>query len=463
MGCFGFPKVLSRWCTQEQHSGERHVRPPIIAPCHTSGSSELIKRPTITEVAEQYSGEFEKLEGPTEFKIQNDCSLTLSSKKPQLLSPAVRRLTVMVERDVHVHQLFIQAFQEVPRTPRYDLDPGGHPQVRSYGSFLQLLDHIVTTAPEFDSTVMSGFPINAVLAWPMATRSGIAVFLHEKVNAHIRDILNAWATLLRSPESAYVLNDDPERGWLGRKALAQMPNFADEYECDPTKPHYGFASWDAFFTRKLRKEVRRVEAKEDARVIVNACESIPYRMAFEVKSQDRFWMKDQSYSLENMLAGDALAPQFYDGTVYQAYLDPTNYHRWHSPVSGVIRKAYVHTGAYYAQCPSVGFDHSAPNRSQAYLTQVATRAMIFIEADHPTIGLLCFMPVGITECSTCELTVGEGQRVEKGDELGMFHYGGSTWCLLLRPQTTVRFEPEARKVGAGASILRVNSALATVS
>jgi phosphatidylserine decarboxylase len=49
---------------------------------------------------------------------------------------------------------------------------------------------------------------------------------------------------------------------------------------------------------------------------------------------------------------------------------------------------------------------------------VATRAVVFIEADNPKIGLMCFMGIGMTEVSTCETTVKEGQHVKKGDQLG---------------------------------------------
>lgn len=164
-------------------------------------------------------------------------------------------------------------------------------------------------------------------------------------------------------------------------------------------------------------------------------------------------MKDQAYPLADMLADDPLSPTFYSGTVYQAYLGPAYYHHWHSPVKGTIRKAYVKPGAYYAQAPDVGFDKSTPNTSQAYLTHVATRAMVFIDADDSNIGVMCFMPVGITECSSCEVTVSEGQRVEKGDEIGMFHYGGSTYCLIFRHKTKVRFRPEATTYGADPPVL----------
>ena len=51
-------------------------------------------------------------------------------------------------------------------------------------------------------------------------------------------------------------------------------------------------------------------------------------------------------------------------------------------------------GTYYSEAISAGFDDSAPNNSQGYITEVATRCLIFIEADNKDIGLMCFMAVG---------------------------------------------------------------------
>jgi phosphatidylserine decarboxylase len=163
-----------------------------------------------------------------------------------------------------------------------------------------------------------------------------------------------------------------------------------------------------------------------------------------------------------MLADDPLAPQFVGGTVYQAFLSALSYHRWHSPVSGKIVKTYVQPGTYYSEAQSEGFDPSGPNDSQGYITEVATRAMIFIEADNPDIGLMCFMPVGMAEVSTCEITVYEGQHVKKGDELGMFHFGGSTHCLIFRPGVKLTFDLHGQKPGLNSSNIPVNSRIATV-
>jgi phosphatidylserine decarboxylase len=196
--------------------------------------------------------------------------------------------------------------------------------------------------------------------------------------------------------------------------------------------------------------------------VVNACESAPYRIARDVNFRDRFWIKSQPYSISHMLANDELAPLFGGATVYQAYLSPLCYHRWHSPVRGTIRKAYVQDGTYFAEAASHGFDPAGPNDSQAYITELATRAIVFIEADSPDIGLMCVLAVGMAEVSTCEITAYVGQHVDKGDEIGMFHFGGSTHCLIFRPGVRLEFDHHGQKPGLHAQPIQVNARIARV-
>ncbi len=213
--------------------------------------------------------------------------------------------------------------------------------------------------------------------------------------------------------------------------------FEHFFNCDPTDKHYGFKSWDDFFTRTFKDGVRPVAEGDD--VIANACESAPLQVVTNVAKSSSFWLKGQPYSLENMMDFDPLAEQFVGGTVYQAFYKCISYHRWNSPVSGTVKKTYMVNGSYYLGNRYQGFnnpdgaDDSAPNNSQPFLTAVATRAVIFIESDNPKIGLMCFIAIGMAEVSSCAVTVEEGQHINKGDELGMFHFGGSTHCLILKP------------------------------
>lgn len=132
----------------------------------------------------------------------------------------------------------------------------------------------------------------------------------------------------------------------------------------------------------------------------------------------------------------------------------------------VFSKAYVVSGSYYLENLYQSFlsnnpDTSAPDRSQGFLTAVATRALIFIEADNPAIGLMCVMPVGMAEVSSCDITVKPGEHVNKGDPLGMFHFGGSTHCLFFRPGVNLEFDLYGQTPGPQAEInIRVDTAIA---
>ena len=423
--------------------------------------------------------------------------MDIATKNTKPFLPVIQEFQSLIENDAQIYMLFNQMFNQVPTKPPYNKDPVNQPQVRSYQEMLVLLNEIMTSAPEFNETGLVGFPINAILDWPMGTEGGYAAFLNDTVNAMFEDILNEWGVFLQSSDSLYVLNENPNEGWLSDEAMLAMVKamppycssttpltptearkiFIKSFHCDPSKPHYGFTSWDDFFTRTFREGVRPVASPNDDNVIANACESAPYKIEKNVKLQDNFWIKGQPYSLQHMMDNDPWVEEFVNGTVYQAFLSAKSYHRWNSPVSGTIVRTCLVKGTYYSEIPDEGFynplhsdsntdkqtpDNSAPNDSQAYLSEVAARAMIFIQADNPKIGLMCFMPIGMAEVSSCDITVYEGQHVNKGDELGMFHFGGSTHCLIFRPGVELDFDLGGQTPGLNSHNIAVRAKLATV-
>lgn len=391
------------------------------------------------------------------------------------LKPELKDFQDHIEGDVTLKILTSLMFTEVPTKPPYNNDPIMKPQVRDYRHMLQLVNHITDNGPKWsqiaDQTEMIGFPMTAILEWPMNTCSGNAFFLRKDVNEHWAKILGSWAKYLISADSASVLTDAPD-GWLSERAISDLTvkgnngtskyTFEQLYICEPHAPHHGYTSWDHFFTRQFREGTRPLEIQllgeaaqhTGSSVIYNACESSPVflRRGSDVEKSGHFWLKGQPYSLDDMLVHDELIPQFVGGTLYQAYLSALTYHRWHSPVSGTIIKAFNVPGTYYSGNYFQGFantaggpDAAGPNHSQAYITSVAARAVIFIEADSQDIGLMGFVAVGMCEVSSNEITVTRGQHVDAGDPLGMFHYGGSTHCLLFRRGVDLDFALEPNK------------------
>ena len=371
--------------------------------------------------------------------------------------PVIQEFQAMIESDPVMYMYFTQMFQQQPAFP--PPEGSGDVKLKNYQQMLVVLNHVLTMAPEFNNTKMVGFPINAILDFPMITPAGVAAFLSPKVNEMFRKVLKVWTNFLDSPNSLYVLNTTPH-GWLSQEALAKI--HMDEFIQDPNKPYFGFKSWNDFFIREFKPGMRPVADPSNDKVITNACESAPYAISTDVKEVDTFWIKSQPYSLREMLDGKRVT-EFVGGTVYQAFLSPEVYHRWHSPVSGTIQLIHLVEGTYYAEAASQGFDEAGPNNSQAYIAHVATRALIFIYADDPAIGLLCLIPIGVAEVSSCVVTVRQDQHVNKGDQLGYFQFGGSTYCLVFRKGVISHFATDAiphGPNGLNSRNLKVNALLA---
>ena len=90
------------------------------------------------------------------------------------LRPVMQELQDLIESDPALYMYFHQMFAQVPHEPPYDRTPGGAPQVRDYRHMIRLINHILGTAPVFNLTGFVGFPINAIIDWPMGTSAGVA-------------------------------------------------------------------------------------------------------------------------------------------------------------------------------------------------------------------------------------------------------------------------------------------------
>ncbi|MDT5231519.1 MAG: phosphatidylserine decarboxylase [Mycobacterium sp.] len=374
----------------------------------------------------------------------------------EVLHPVLSEFRDLIDTDPVVRMYVERMIAQVPQNRNYRKR-----HLTSVEQLLRLINEVLTIAPEFGDQAVT-LPLGAILDWTMGTTAGFAAYRDPRVNAMLKKILCAWCEFLDSGDSRYVLNDSPS-GW--KSDAAQRAIGINQYEHDPEDEYWGFASWNDFFTRRFKPGARPVASPDDDKVIVSACESTPYCIRTDVQRRDRFWIKSQPYSLQDMLADDESVDEFVGGTVYQAFLSATDYHRWHSPVAGTVVRAFVEEGTYYSEADSEGADAVEPTNSQSYLAHVAARAIILIQADDPVIGLVAFVPVGMSDVSSCIIgpEVTPGHHVAKGDELGYFQFGGSTHCLVYRPGAIADFALDAlpQPNAADPPLVHVRSKIAT--
>ncbi len=366
---------------------------------------------------------------------------------------AVQELAMLIEGDPVMRMDLTRAISDA-------IEAGYELGYSTIDELMDVIDYLMTYPPRFSEASLIHCPLNAVLDWPMCMPSGYALFRDPVVNAKLKRVLNVWSGFLDGPHSREYLNTSAPEGWLSPKAQEQLG--MSQFICDPDKPYWGFSSWNSFFTRRFKPDARPVAQPDNSKVIVSACEASPYNIQHEVKLRDNFWIKSQPYSLEEMFTARErnVAQEFVGGSVYQAFLSAFNYHRWHAPVAGRIVKAYHVDGSYYSDAESEGVDPGGLNDSQGYTTSVAARAIIVIDCDDRQIGLVGCVFVGMADVSSCVIEALPGQRVAKGDEIGFFQYGGSTYCLVFRPNVVRSFVPHA-PFDDEAPPIKVNAHIAT--
>ncbi|KAK7051342.1 hypothetical protein VNI00_004842 [Paramarasmius palmivorus] len=386
--------------------------------------------------------------------------LATAGGEPDLLV-SVKAFKDFIESDATVYLEFVRMFegistQEIPSNP---------------DQLCIFLNEIFRQAPNFGSL---GPPMYMAMAKIMDTQGGFSAFTKEKLNWHFKQMLNSWETFLLSKDSCEVLHQE-DGGWLSPDAQKAMMaefeegrTFAQVFICSPDEPYYGYTSYEDFFVRRFREPHidRPIDKLDNLQLISAACESVLYAIQTDVQREDPLWIKDEAYSLVHLLAGDESVDSFVGGTVIQSFLNTTGYHRWHAPVTGKIVKIVDIPGTYFAQSPDhigkVPGDGEPPVYLQSlrFFSNCATRQLIFIQAKNASIGLMCFVAIGMTEISTCQATVYEGQEVNRGDELGMFHFGGSSSAMVFNKGANIQVDGESTEPGTP---LRINSTIAVAA
>ena len=144
--------------------------------------------------------------------------------------------------------------------------------------------------------------------------------------------------------------------------------------------------------------------------------------------------------------GDAFA----GGTLTHTFLDVNDYHRYHFPVSGTVVEMNKIPAMDAAGGITVWDEESGRYVLQSQVIgwqAIETRDSIVLDTDY---GLVAIIPVGMSQVSSCNFTEGlsVGDKVEKGDELGYFLFGGSDIVMIFQDGVDVNMVvPEDGKGG----------------
>ncbi|KAL4781074.1 phosphatidylserine decarboxylase-domain-containing protein [Aspergillus varians] len=187
---------------------------------------------------------------------------------------------------------------------------------------------------------------------------------------------------------------------------------------EPSDPA-AYATFEDFFIRHHKPSTRPIHEPENAHSAVVVADSrvVVYDHVAESK---KIWIKGADFSITNLVMDRQLGPRFGDGPVASFRLSPQDYHRYHSPVSGRVKLFRSLPGDYYE------VDPLALRSGVDILTRNA-RDYVVIETEE--FGDVLFVAIGASQVGTVEIHEKwqePGAEIVKGEELGIFQFGGSS-------------------------------------
>ncbi len=178
-----------------------------------------------------------------------------------------------------------------------------------------------------------------------------------------------------------------------------------------------FKSFNDFFTRPIIPSLRPVDMEPWA--LVSPCDG--QLTAYEISDGLRFEIKGGSYSVESLLKNPVLAEEFRGGLCLVYRLAVDNLHRYIYFDGGTKGGNIPIRGRYYSVRPFVLDSVDFYKENTREYTVMTTRHF----------GRAVQVEVGATFVGRISNRHGVGS-FERGEEKGMFEFGGSTIVLLLK-------------------------------
>lgn len=207
-------------------------------------------------------------------------------------------------------------------------------------------------------------------------------------------------------------------GWRMNQpsSAAKVLPFVVKYDLDAeefAQPATVYRTFNEFFYRRLRTGARPIAAGEDVAVFP----ADGRHLAFEnVDAAEGFYAKGKKFTLEALLGSKDLGAEFAGGSMVISRLCPVDYHRFHFPVAGVPCEARAINGWLYSVSPL------ALRINPCYLTE--NKRMVTL-VENPRFGRVAVLEIGATMVGAILQSYSPDRAVEKGEQKGMFAFGGS--------------------------------------
>ena len=234
---------------------------------------------------------------------------------------------------------------------------------------------------------------------------------------------SAWGRALLRPLVSPIVSR--AAGWFLSTRLSKglIAPFIRSNHIDMSQfPEEDYASYNAFFSRKIKPELRPVTMDPDA--LISPCDS--KLTVLPVTREGVFTLKNTQYTVQSLLQNAELARKYEGGLALIFRLTVDDYHRY----------CYIADGEKTANIHIPGVLHTVnPIANDVYPIYVQnSREYSLLHT--ASFGDVLMMEVGALLVGKIVNHHGEA-HVQRGQEKGYFQFGGSTVVLLLEKGRTL--------------------------
>lgn len=231
--------------------------------------------------------------------------------------------------------------------------------------------------------------------------------------------------LTNGPATSKIISRFAQSG----KSRWMIPNYINTYKIDVgdiENPLADFRSLHDFFIRSLKKESRPAA---DAQVVSPVDGKI--EIAGDLHDDIRFIVKNQPYSLGELLGNEQLAEHYSNGKYAVLYLSPADYHRIHSPADGeVLRQYTLGKKSYPVNSMGLMYGKSPISGNYRMISELDT-----------SFGRMLVVKVGAMFINSIKLT-NISSTWKKGEEAAYFSFGSTV--VLFFEEGQIEFAEKVR-------------------
>ena len=201
----------------------------------------------------------------------------------------------------------------------------------------------------------------------------------------------------------------------------------------------GWLTFNQFFARELNPGLRPIEKPYDNTIVTSPADctfKAKYDIGPDSKVPGITVKKTHTFaSIEQLLDGSPYKNAFANGSFVHYFLGPYSYHRFHTPVAGMVRECRAVHGLVYLDVKLNGGQFDAPDSAQGGYEFAQARGIITVDtagSPYGDVGVVAIIPIGMCQVSSVNMTAQVEKPCLKGDEFGYFLFGGSDIIVLFQ-------------------------------